>query len=160
MPDSPFRKGLYALGEAYNRQIDDDTVRLWAYAAREMTDDQFRYGVDVVIRSTNRFFPPPGVVIEAGYQGPPPPRAKAHAIREDGFWESDAQREHVEAVVHVTPRGPSESAMAYIRRLAIKSGLIQADPGEIVFDFPAAGPAPDVRETPEVPEEEDEEVKV
>lgn len=132
---STLRKGLYALGAAYNRKIDEDTVKLWATATRSLTDAQWAFGVDLIIRSNNRFFPSPGQVIEAAQMGPPPER-RLPAIREEGrLWDSGAQAQHVERTVREHPKGAREGLLAYARRIAILSGLVKAEPREIIYDF-------------------------
>jgi hypothetical protein len=134
-PGSTLRKGLYELGQAYGRKIDEDLVERWAVAIRGITDVQWAFGVDLIIRSNNRFFPSPGQVLEAAYLGPPPDRVLP-AIREEGrFWDSGAQAQHVEQTVRENPKGTREGLGSYIRRIAIKSGLIEAKPGEVIYDF-------------------------
>lgn len=133
---SPLRKGLYALAQAYGRKIDEDTVKLWAYAARDLTVDQWRHGVDTIIRSPQRFFPAPGVVIEAAYSAPPPPRALPAIRPTDQFWESPAQASHVLDAVRHSPKGTREGVFEYIRRIAVMSGLANPEKGEEVSAIP------------------------
>lgn len=64
------KKGLQALGEAYRCKVDAATESLWRTVCSDLNDEQFRYGVGIQLRSVDRFFPPPGVVLAYGYAMP------------------------------------------------------------------------------------------
>jgi hypothetical protein len=102
--------------------------RLWQHATRDLTESQWRHGVDVVIRTwRSTWMPPPAVVIEAAFTAPPPPPRTAPICEHGEFWDSPAQQAHVERTPRDNPRGANEGPMSYIRRIAITAGLVADD---------------------------------
>lgn len=119
------RPGLLALAEITHSSVDAVTERLWHYATRDLTEDQWRHGVDVTIRTwKSTWMPPPAVVIEAAYTAPPPP-PRAYPIRDsEGMWSSEQQAAFVEQVVRENPREATESSVDYAGRIARLAGLM------------------------------------
>jgi hypothetical protein len=130
--DAVLKVGLAALALVTHAKLDVETVQIWRYALRGLTEDQFRFGVDAVVRTWKYpTMPPPAVVLEAAYTAPPPP-PRSHPIRENGhqLWISEEQERHVEQIVRDHPRAADESAVEYAVRIATLAGLLNAAPKE------------------------------
>ena len=139
------RKGLAALGEAFGRKVDGTTVKLWAHACRELDDERFRHGVDVVIRE-DVFFPAPARVLAAGFTMP---RAAAPALPlaprgSEQFWADGAQARATLDVVRSYPMTELErgsglaGSIHYVERIAVLAGLLAPDAPRPGRPMPAA----------------------
>ncbi len=128
--DAALKRGLLELAEASSRKLDAHTEAMWRKTTRELTEDQWKHGVDVVLKTwRSSWMPPPGLVIEAAYTAPLPPK-RIDAPREDGqFWSSETQAQHAFDTVRDNPKRSGESVFAYIRRIAVLAGLMSPRPG-------------------------------
>lgn len=113
------------MATAYGVQLSATLEATWRAVTSDLTDEQFRHGVVVVLRTWQYTrMPPPAVLLDAAYTAPLPQRDMTRVIRPSGeFWESEAQRLAIESIVESNPRHANETAMQYIARLTRLSGL-------------------------------------
>lgn len=138
IPLDKLRPGLLSLAEICHVKLDVVTERLWQQATREITEAQWKHGVDVTLRTwKSTWMPPPGVVIDAAYTAPLPTRRELPIRSGESVWASEEERMHVEQIVRDNPREAEESVVQYAVRIAGLAGLM-AQPAAVTAQETAA----------------------
>lgn len=136
-----FAAGLTKIAIACRQEADENTLRVYAWAmAKRVTPHEWRDFADDSIRTGRYQWLPALQVLQADYDAwraqREAPKRDAAVRSENSVWASPEQRDAVEAVVRSTPRGATEGPFAYVRRIAIVSGLMLPEKGDKAAPMP------------------------